>query len=194
MFKVRHDCIGRVLFVQDNDDDDDVDDNDRLFERERKGQRKRERERERETNEEERAGKREEGDLPRKTQTIDFCGFFSLHSVYQQKEKERRNTTNPKKRRTWKLRPHLIHAEEEEGVEEDAEEETLVATRLAKCLSMVFFSFAGKNFSRRKTLCVFHLGFCLFFKLFVFSFFSFPRPLHKIFVLVKKVRAVLCVF
>jgi hypothetical protein len=38
---------------------------------------------------------------------------------------------------------------------------------------MVFFSFAGKNFSRRKTLCVFHLGFCLFFTFALCFFFFF---------------------
>jgi hypothetical protein len=73
-----------------------------------------------------------------KTQTIDFCGFFSLYNI---KERRNNNDHEKEKRRTWKLRPHLAHAlEEEEDVEdvEEDEEETLVATRLAKCLSMVF--------------------------------------------------------
>jgi len=118
-------------------------------------------ERERDVNEEKR------GIFPGKRQTIDFCGFFSPHSVPSQKEKERRNTRpiQKEKTRTRKLRPHLVlHAEEEEDVEEDAEEEeTLVATRLAKCLSMVFFFFWGKFLIREK-LCV--LSFRVFYLFF----------------------------
>jgi len=106
------------------------------------------------------------GIFPGKRQTIDFCGFFSPHSVPSQKEKERRNTRpiQKEKTRTRKLRPHLVVHAEEEDVEEDAEEEeTLVATRLAKCLSMVFFFFWGKFLIREK-LCV--LSFRVFYLFF----------------------------
>lgn len=188
MFKVRHDCIGRVLFsLKIYNTATTILTIDRSRERERVS------ERERDVNEEKR------GIFPGKRQTIDFCGFFSPHSVPSQKRKEETHDQYKKKRRTRKLRPHLVHhAEEEEDVEEDAaEEETLVATRLAKCLSMVSF-FLGKFLIREK-LCVLSFRvFYLFFTALCFFVLGelFPLvPLHKFFVLVKKVRAVLlCVF